>query len=993
MTTSVTLQCYYWKVEDKFEDGKMEIHCWGLTPDSEPVLVRLKNFPCFFRIELPLYRNGDRRKRINWTKNLAGRLKDEIQKVLGKIEIKGSFLRKLKKLYYYQNDNLYPFLTLMFGSMQDMYNAASILRYKKYYGDVFKFMEFNIYELEFSPVRKLLTHVKLRMSDWFTVSSTLANETTRVSNIKLEYIGEWGTIKAVPVEECKSWVAYPRILAFDIECYSDRHKAMPNKCHAKHVAYMISCVFQVRGRKETRKRIGIIYGDCNDIPESVLSDLELIRTNSEYEMIEAFCNVVVKYDPEIITGYNIYGFDYPYLDQRLILQHKTWPCMGRLAGYPCVKDKKKWKSNAYSFNDVTIIDMPGRISVDLFPVIRRNNKFDVYDLDFVSNKILGKRKHDVKAEEMFKIYERLMKAKESLCETEESIKEYEAAKAEMTRVMAYCIQDSELVIDLFDTINIWYDLVEQSSIVGVSMVELYSSGQQKRCYSQLYDEATRSGFVINERNVPSSKKVKGATVFDPVVGLHENVICLDFASLYPSIIQAFNFCYTTLVHPALVDKIDKSKCHIVKIEQEEEVDEGNESDSETSSEDENEEEVKSKRTTKKKETTVVSYEHCFVKQEVQEGLVPKIVRNLVKERREVRARIKYAETEIEKEILGSRQLALKTSANAFYGFLGVREGGKKSLIEAAMSVTAKGRELIDIVQNHVTKKYGGRLIYGDTDSIMVDLNISNPKECHKMGRILSEEITAMFPPPLAMEYEKTMRILCLKKKKYSAVLLNKMSEYIVDPNRLMNKGNVVARRDNCKLLRDTYNKILVMILSRAPFLDAIEILFDTIERLIECKVELSELVVVKCLGSNYKSESNALRIFAEDLRKAGKIVNAGDRLKYVVVKNEEKLLGHKMRLFEDFDPMKDEIDLNYYLEKIMKNPFEQLFNVGYMEDMKKLKDKITFRPSKRSKVINFTNIVGLIQKAYFVSGIKPEIIKKEIQKHYQKKRCVFLLKK
>src|SRR5690606_11893525 len=130
-------------------------------------------------------------------------------------------------------------------------------------------------------------------------------EGLRVSKLEREYIVQWDTMNPIDMEECKNWNTKPGLLAFDIECYSNNHRAMPDKYNALHVAYMISCIYQRYKENKTRKRYGIIIGDCEEIPKERLENCEIIKVNSEYEMVEAFGRVVNETDPEILLGYNI----------------------------------------------------------------------------------------------------------------------------------------------------------------------------------------------------------------------------------------------------------------------------------------------------------------------------------------------------------------------------------------------------------------------------------------------------------------------------------------------------------------------------------------------------------------------------------------------------------------------------------------------------------------------------------------------------------------
>src|SRR3989338_9646089 len=93
----------------------------------------------------------------------------------------------------------------------------------------------------------------------------------------------------------------------------------------------------------------------------------------------------------------------------------------------------------------------------------------------------------------------------------------------MTSVMRYCIQDSELVIDLMEHLNVWIGLTELSSIVGVTIMDIFTRGQQIRCLSQLYHLAAKRGVVLDSRE-ETSTGFAGGFVFEPKPGLYDNVI-------------------------------------------------------------------------------------------------------------------------------------------------------------------------------------------------------------------------------------------------------------------------------------------------------------------------------------------------------------------------------------------------------------------------------------------------------------------------------------
>ena len=246
-----------------------------------------------------------------------------------------------------------------------------------------------------------------------------------------------------------------------------------------------------------------------------------------------------------------------------------------------------------------------------------------------------------------------------------------------------------------------------------------------------------------------------------------------------------------------------------------------------------------------------------------------------------------------------------------------------------------------------------------------------PEERDAEGNITKAAVPGLFPPPLRMEFEKAMRMLCLKKKKYASYLIDKNGKFKYDPvtglPMILKRGIVLARRDNCHYLRDVYSRLLVTVLDRKPFAEALDILFEAVINLMEGRVDYRKLLVTRELGANYKDENYFMKVFADDLRLAEKPVNPGDRLEFLIVEMPGvKHLGHRLRLTEQYlealaagEELR--VDNKYYLEKVLKNPIDQLISVGYQEDLAKLQ-WINYTPPRCRKPITLDNLIGMICK-------------------------------
>ena len=108
-------------------------------------------------------------------------------------------------------------------------------------------------------------------------------------------------------------------------------------------------------------------------------------------------------------------------------------------------------------------------------------------------------------------------------------------------------------------------MIEMSNVVGVTPVELFTRGEQLRILSQVYDEASKDDIVIDERTIPRME-YEGGFVYEPIPGLYHYIPCLDFKSLYPTVMISHNIDYRTFVPPELMDKIDDDKCHVIEWE-------------------------------------------------------------------------------------------------------------------------------------------------------------------------------------------------------------------------------------------------------------------------------------------------------------------------------------------------------------------------------------------------------------------------------------------
>lgn len=840
---------------------------------------------------------------------------------------------------------------------------------------------FEMWEWEIPSYDKLMARKKLNYCGWFnSKKAEVVPQQYKISKYK-EYFISSNNINVLTKEETQGWVSNPSFLCLDIEQYSKNHDKFPSKELQSDEVFIVSLQYgRINGSGCRRICIALLkHGDIITSREG--EDYEIDCVDTEQKLLDRIMYWIDTLDPDLLLGYNIQGYDIPCLDHRLIREFRSWSNISRVKDeISTVKDFSS-KTKAYGYQPVfTFVGMSGRIVMDLLYVVQKKKKLASYSLKEVAKAYkLGENKVDVSYKRLFKGY------KDYLESTKDNREE---CLTEMRELIRYCMQDSNLVWLLFNKLKLWYECVETCNIVYCNISNLWTKGVQARSKICVYTNATQEGIVLDHRHY--SQKYKGAIVMPPVTGKHKNMISLDFSSLYPSLIMQYNLCYTTLCDPeqeAISDdkcwcydfeeqfseSIDKNDPRVTEYlkdydpnkedgddeevldeiqddEEEDEIFKTKEEEKEKDEDDEDEEDRditkrdvwirrENKRTKKVLLPYKVHHKFKFVKSEVRRGILPRIVERLVNERKEVRKMIEVLEAsenpdKVLIDILNARQLALKISANSFYGILGCKENSVLPLIQAAVAITYSGRVSITKAKNFIENE-GHTVVYGDTDSCKVVLNGVPDDQVESYGRELGKRVSALFGNYMKMAYENCGLILCLKKKKYAyCEWITDKKDYYRDANNdlvIKSIGLITARRDNFSFQRKMYYHQLQMIMGDESVFWVADYILTCLEKLANMQIPIEELSINKSFGISYKSDTAAMKVFSDELRKLGIQVQPGERVDMVVVDtgNKKHKQGMKLRLLNRYDSAKDfPLDVIYYLGLIYKNT-DQLFRIGF----------------------------------------------------------------
>ena len=815
---------YSWHIDER-EKEVTAIRAYGVNKENKNICLRINDFTPYVYLELPTS--------VEWTENRAQIVGNKIDDLLGSCKPIKKCLVFKKKLYYAYINNTtkkrkeFPFLFLAFSSVNDI--KTFIFKSRKAISiPGVGFMKFNIHEQDASPILQLTCARDIPTSGWISFSGKKIEDEEKTTHCDLEYIVKWKNLEPHKVNEAVS----PLIMGYDIEVYSSDPNKMPNAKKAKDVVFQISCVFARNGDKEDKYE-KYLLSLFNPDPDVVGEDINIYLYDNEMALLKGFVDIIHEKQPNIICGYNIFTFDIPYMIERAKFNfiQDEFDRQG-FDKFGHAKEKTiSWSSSAYKNQEFQYLDAEGRIFVDLLPLVRRDFKMDSYTLKNISTHFIGETKDPLTPKGIFKCYDIGKKNGKN-------------AEKAMGVVGKYCVQDSALVIKLFDKLQSWFGLSEMAAICNVQIFDLYSRGQGLKVFSQMYKKCMSENFVVEKGVYTPTEEdyFQGALVYEPTPGVYSNVVSCDFSSLYPSIIIAYNLDYSTLVPND--STIEDKDCNV--IEWEEHV---------GCCHDESE------RKTKPKHILCGNKRYRFLKTE--KGLLPSLVEGLLAARKKTRGEIKELEAKLKKDditesektnietlinILDKRQLAYKVSANSAYGASGSRQG-YLVLPQIAMCTTAIGRKSITKVFDVIRNTYKAKIILSDTDSVYCTFDhIKTTQELWDYTIHVADEITKLFPKPMKLDFEGFIywRLLTLTKKRYISLKCDRDG---VVSKKIEKKGVLLSRRDNSNFVRQIYADIIMKIFYQENSDDILYTAIQHINNLFTRKYDYKDFVITKSVGA------------------------------------------------------------------------------------------------------------------------------------------------
>lgn len=511
----------YYSCVDEKETEVTSIRMYGLGVDNQNICIRITNFTPYVYIELP----AD----IPWNEAKAQMIATRIDQMMGTAKPLKKFLIYKYKLYGASLDEngkrkKFPYLYCSFSSKNDIGYLCA--RLKKDIGTVIGVgnkVKLKVHEQDASPILQLTCARNINTVGWIQFKGTKVPDEEKVTICDEEYYVKWKEIIKYETDV----IGNPLIMGFDIEVNSSNPSSMPDAGKIGDKIFQISCVFTRDNTTEDNSKPEPYLLTLGETEQEMLGDdIHLLKYKTEADLLIGFTKLIRKKNPNVIMGYNILGFDIPYMIERQKKQGcgREFTTMGFNAFNEAIQRQIKWSSSAYGSQEFEYLDAEGRIFVDLLPLIKRDYKLDNYKLKTVSEFFLkDDTKADLSVSGIFKCYR--IGTKKELDGTYST-----KAKKAIALCGKYCVQDSLLVVKLMKKIQTWVGLCEMAKTVNTSIFSLYTQGQQIKVFSQVYKYATDHNIVVEKDGYETKddERYVGAHVFPPVPGIYDSVLPFDF---------------------------------------------------------------------------------------------------------------------------------------------------------------------------------------------------------------------------------------------------------------------------------------------------------------------------------------------------------------------------------------------------------------------------------------------------------------------------------
>ncbi|XP_070705223.1 DNA polymerase zeta catalytic subunit [Pempheris klunzingeri] len=632
---------------------------------------------------------------------------------------------------------------------------------------------------------------------------------------------------------------------------------------------------------------------------SGVSGLQVTYATDEKLLFQELVTIMRRFDPDILLGYEVQMRSWGYLLQRAAaLGVDLCQQLSRVPG-----DSKENRFAAdrdeYGADTMTEINIIGRITLNLWRMMKTEVTLNNYTFENVAFHVLHQR---------FPMY------------SPRTLSDWFDHNTDLYRwkMVDYYISRVRGAMQLLQQHDIIGRTSELARVFGIQFFHVLTRGSQYRVESMMLRVAKPLNYIPVTPSIQQRAQQRAPQciplVMEPESRFYSNsVIVLDFQSLYPSIVIAYNYCYSTcLGHVDSLGTPDEFKfgCTSLRVPPD-------------------------LLYRLRNDITVSPNGIAFVKSSVRKGVLPSMLEEILNTRIMVKQSMKtYKQDKALTKLLDARQLGLKLIANVTFGYAAANYSGRMPSVEVGDSIVHKARETLERAIKLVndTKKWGARVVYGDTDSMFVLLKGATKEQAFRIGNEIAEAVTATNPKPVKLKFEKVYLPCVLQtKKRYVGYMYESLDqkEPVFDA-----KGIETVRRDGCPAVSKILERSIKLLFETRDISQVKQFVQHQCVKVLDGRASMQDLTFAKEYRGSGSYRPGACvpaleltrRMMAHDRRLEPRV---GERVPYVVVYGMPgvPLIQLVRRPVEVLQDPSLRLNATYYITKQILPPLARMFQL------------------------------------------------------------------
>jgi len=636
-------------------------------------------------------------------------------------------------------------------------------------------------------------------------------------------------------------------------------------------------------------------GLAMNISRNVSVDVD--EEGTEIDLLMKMVDIVRHYDPDILTGYEVHNSSWGYLIERARLKYDFNFCdeLSRMKSQSHGRFGRE--EDRWGFNKTSTIRVTGRHTINIWRAMRGELNLLQYTMENIVFHLLHRRIPHFNFADLTKWYQ-------------------SRNPRDLSKVIEYFLSRVQMDLEILESNELVPRTSEQARLIGVDWFSVISRGSQYKVENIMFRIAKPENFIIVS---PSRRQVGGQNaleciplVMEPLSDFYTSpVLVLDFQSLYPSVMIAYNYCYSTFLG-RVVSWRGTNKMGFTNYQREYRLLE-----------------------LLKDDINIAPNGIMYVKGTIRKSLLAKMLGEILETRVMVKSGMKVdKDDKTLQRLLNNRQLALKLIANVTYGYTSASFSGRMPCSEIADSIVQTARETLEksIALIHSVERWGAEVVYGDTDSLFVYLKGRTRAQAFDIGEDIAATITKMNPRPVKLKFEKVYHpCVLLAKKRYVGFKYEHRNQ---NEPEFDAKGIETVRRDGTPAEQKIEENALKILFRTADLSQVKSFFQNQCAKIMRGEISIQDFCFAKEVRLGKYSEKGppppgaliSARKMLEDPRLEPQY---GERVPYVVITGgpQARLIDRCVAPEVLLHDAQSELDAEYYISKNIIPPLERIFNL------------------------------------------------------------------